>query len=104
MKKALFTLIIITMAVSSCKKQEKSDNPFFSKYDTPFEVPPFEKIKNKHYMPAFLRGMEEQKKEIRAIITNSDEPTFENTIKPLIYSGDLLQKAGANSGSRNFTG
>jgi peptidyl-dipeptidase Dcp len=52
-------------------------------------------------MPAFLRGMEEQKKEIRAIITNSDEPTFENTIKPLIYSGDLLQKAGSVFGALN---
>ena len=58
------------MVFTGCKKKEKSDNPFFTKYDTPFEVPPFEKIKAAHYMPAFLKGFEEQKKEIKAIITN----------------------------------
>ena len=72
MKKTLFTLILFAMAISACKKQEKSDNPFFSNYDTPFEVPPFDKIKNSHFMPAFIKGMEEQKKEIRAIIVTQD--------------------------------
>lgn len=89
------------MVVTACKKQEKSDNPFFSKYDTPFEVPPFDKIKNSHYMPAFLRGMEDQKKEIHAILINKEEPTFKNTIVPLIYSGETLQKVGSVFGALN---
>ena len=49
------------MAFTGCKKEEKSDNPFFNKYETPFEVPPFEQIKAAHFMPAFLKGFEEQK-------------------------------------------
>lgn len=86
---------------TGCKKEVKSDNPFFNKWDTPFEVPPFDQIMAKHYMPAFLKGFEEQKAEIRAIITSTDEPTFENTIKPLTYSGDLLNKVGRVFGALN---
>lgn len=86
--------------LTGCKK-ENMDNPFFSKYDTPFEVPPFEKIKSSHYMPAFLKGFEEQKKEVRAIINSTEEPTFENTVKPFIYSGELLQKVSSVFGALN---
>ncbi len=86
---------------TGCKKEVRSDNPFFNKWDTPFEVPPFDQIMAKHYMPAFLKGFEEQKAEIRAIITNTDEPSFENTIKPLAYSGDLLNRVGMVFGALN---
>lgn len=101
MKKILFLLILVIMGVTGCKEVEKSDNPFFNEYDTPFQVPPFEKIRAEHYMPAFLKGFEEQKKEIRAIINSTEEPTFENTIKPFIYSGELLQKVGSVFGALN---
>ena len=63
-----------------------------NKYETPFEVPPFEQIKAAHYMPAFLIAFEEENKEIKAIINNPEEPTFENTIKAYDYSGELLDK------------
>ena len=79
--------------MSASRKTDKSDNPFFNKYETPFEVPPFEQIKAAHYMPAFLKGFEEQKKEIEAIINNTEEPTFENTIKAYEYSGELLRQS-----------
>ncbi len=90
MKKSMILVVIALMAFAGCKKQEKSDNPFLNKYDTPFEVPPFEKIKVSHYMPAFLKGFEEQKAEIKSIINNPKEATFENTIKAYEYSGQLL--------------
>ncbi len=67
-------------------------NPFFSDYDTPFGVPPFDKIKEQHYMPAFEEGMKRQAEEIKAIAENPDEPTFENTVEAVEYSGDLLRK------------
>ena len=67
-------------------------NPFFAEYDTPFGVPPFDRIKSEHYMPAFLRGMEEQLQEIGAIVNNTAAPTFENTIAALDRSGQLLNK------------
>ncbi|HEX2970639.1 MAG TPA: M3 family metallopeptidase [Bacteroidales bacterium] len=101
MKKNLLFLFMLIIVLSACKKEPKSDNPFLNEYDTPFQVPPFEKIKAAHYMPAFLKGFEEQKKEIRAIITNPEEPTFENTIKPYLYSGELLQKVSSVFGALN---
>jgi len=80
---------------------EKSDNPFLNNYDTPFGVPPFEKIKAAHFMPAYLKGFEEQRAEIKAIINNPDKPDFENTIKALEYSGQLLTRVSRVFGSLN---
>jgi peptidyl-dipeptidase Dcp len=75
--------------------QETMENPFLTDYATPFEVPPFDKIKNEHYMPAFEKGMEEQKKEIDAIINSNDEPNFENTLLALENSGAILSKVSS---------
>ena len=71
---------------------DAAHNPFFTEYTTPFGVPPFDKIEVAHYKPAFEKGMEEQKKEIDAIVNNPEEPTFENTIVALDRSGELLTK------------
>ena len=101
MKKILFIIFLASLGIASCKKAEKSDNPFFNTYDTPFEVPPFEQIKAAHFMPAYLKGMEEETKEIKAIITNTSEPTFENTIKTLEYTGELLTKVSRVFGALN---
>ncbi len=101
MKKSMILVVIASMAFAGCMKQEKSDNPFLNKYDTPFEVPPFEQIKASHYMPAFLKGFEEQRAEIKSIINNPKEPTFENTIKALEYSGQLLTNVNRVFGALN---
>jgi peptidyl-dipeptidase Dcp len=91
MKKLLFMPFIIILGAVSCKK-EACDNPFYCKWDTPFGVPPFDKIKFEHFKPAFLRGMEEEMAEVNVIINNPQEPTFENTIKALQFTGELLDK------------
>lgn len=101
MKKTLIVILVSLVIASGCKTQVKSENPFLNTYDTPFGVPPFEKIKSAHFMPAFLKGFEEQKKEIKAIINNPKEPTFENTIKAFEYSGQLLQRVSSVFGSLN---
>jgi Zn-dependent oligopeptidases len=101
MKKFTFLLAMAALIFTGCKKEIKSDNPFFNKWETPFEVPPFEQIMAKHYMPAYLKGFEEQRKEIRAIITNQQKPSFDNTIKMLAYSGDLLNKVRSVFGNLN---
>ena len=88
-------LAVVLGACNSSKKgdaDKSTDNPFFSEYTTPFGVPPFDKIEVAHYKPAFLKGMEEHKKEIDAIVSNTDEPTFENTIAALDGAGELLNK------------
>lgn len=88
-------LAVVLGACNSIKKSDVADatpNPFFSEYTTPFGVPPFDKIEVAHYKPAFLKGMEEHKKEIDAIVNNADAPTFENTIVALDQAGELLTK------------
>ena len=86
------TLLFLTIAsmLLSCSKQ--NENPFLSNYETPFEVPPFDKIKNLHFLPAYDKGIEEQKSEIEAIISNTEAPNFENTVLAYEYSGQLIQK------------
>ncbi len=71
-------------------------NPFFGEYNTPHGTTPFNEIKTEHYMPAFEKGIEENLKEIDAIVANPEAPTFENTIVALERSGRLLTRvAGA---------
>ena len=90
MKRTLILAAAVMMLAVGCKDKKNMDNPFFSKWDTPYEIPDFGKIKTEHYMPAFLEGMERQKAEIDAIVNNSEAPTFENTILAYEYSGQLL--------------
>lgn len=71
---------------------QKAENPFYQKWGTPFEAPDFAKIKSAHYLPAFKKGIEEQKAEIAAITQNSEPATFANTIEAYEKSGGLLTK------------
>jgi peptidyl-dipeptidase Dcp len=77
--------------VNKTKTDMKDNNPFFAAYTTPFEVPPFDKIRIEHYKPALIRGMEEHQKEIEAIVRNQAAPDFENTIVALDQCGKLLR-------------
>ncbi len=65
-------------------------NPFLGKFDTPHGVMPFDKIKNEHYMPALEAAIEIDRKEVEAIKTNSEEPSFENVIEALDKTGERL--------------
>jgi len=99
MKKAYKMLLIsgfIGLAISGCKNKPVVDvdktNPFFSPYSTPYNVPPFDKIMAKHYMPAFLKGMADGRQEIKNISNSKSTPTFENTIEAFDKSGEILSK------------
>ena len=80
---------------AGCKDKKNMDNPFFSKWNTPYEIPDFSRIKTEHYMPAFKEAMKQQKEWIDNIADNSEEPTFGNTIIPYEYSGEMLQTVSA---------
>ncbi len=67
-------------------------NPFLEEYTTPYQTPPFDKIKTEHYEPAMLEGMKRQNAEIEAIIGNPEFPTFQNTVVTLERSGELLDR------------
>ena len=64
-------------------------NPFANRSDLPYELPPFDLIRDEHYLPAFYAGCEEQLAEVNAIL-ESGAPTFENTIVALEKSGRML--------------
>ena len=70
-------------------------NPFFSEWNTPYNIPDFSRIKTEHYMPAFEEGMRQQKAEIDAIVNNTEAPTFENTILAYENSGQLLREVSS---------
>ena len=94
MKYSFYLLIILFFVVQSNMNAQTtpSDNPFFSEYSTPFQTPPFDKIKNEHYLPAFEEGIKVKRSELDVILNNSDKPTFTNTIEALEKSGRLLDK------------
>jgi len=73
-------------------KSAENVNPFFTDWSTPFGTPPFDLIKNEHFIPAYERGMEEHMADIMAIINNEEAPTFENTIVAFDQAGTLLRK------------
>lgn len=89
---AACAVAILSGCGSQGKQAAPTENPFLSEYTTPFQVPPFDQIKMEHYKPAFLQGMEEQQKEIDAIVNNPEPATFQNTIAALDQSGTLLRK------------
>lgn len=90
---------IVSLGLASCNTEEKpvshNDNPFFFEFDTPFQVPPFDKIEAAHYMPAFLEGMKLEKAEVEAIVSNPDAPTFENTVVAYSKTGAFLSKVSS---------
>ena len=61
-------------------------------FKTTYGSAPFSKIKNTHFLPAFKLAIQEAKKEIDAIVNNSDSPTFQNTIEALDFSGEQLDR------------
>ncbi|MDR2012718.1 MAG: peptidyl-dipeptidase Dcp [Rhodanobacter sp.] len=69
-------------------------NPFAAPSTLPFQAPPFDKIKDADYKPAFEAGMREQMVEIQAIANNKQAPTFDNTIVAMEKSGQLLTRVG----------
>ena len=76
-------------------QQVKKDNPFFQARTTPFKVPPFNKISNTHYLPAFKEGMRREQAEIDAIAASRKAPNFANTIAAMDHSGIFLSDVGA---------
>jgi peptidyl-dipeptidase Dcp len=117
MKSNIALTAALCLAVAACSEAPAPDaevatpeavaaaNPILEDWDTPFGVPPFDRIESEHYLPAFRASMEAHNAEIDAIIANPDAPTFDNTIEALELSGSKLSRVariffavdGANS-------
>lgn len=88
--KKILTTMASAMFIASCSSNR--ENPFLTEWDTPYGIPPFEQIATEDYVPAVEKGIESQNRIIESIISNPEEPTFDNTILPLELSGDILAK------------
>lgn len=91
----LFSVLIMFTFFTLGTTGAQDNNPFFQEWKTPFAVPPFEQIRNEHYLPAFKEGMKKQQVEIEVIINNKALPDFNNTIFALDNSGALLEKVAS---------
>lgn len=92
-KRFLPLCLVVAAVVVGCQNQETkktSDNPLLVAYETPFQVPPFDKIQLDHYRPAFDEALKQHNLEIDSIVNNEEEPTFLNTIVALENAGGLL--------------
>ncbi len=84
----IIPIAAIAIAMTACSRT----NPFLTEWDTPYGIPPYDKIQTSDYIPAIKAGIEEQNAEIEAIVSNPDVPSFDNTITPLELSGRTLSK------------
>ncbi|PRD53894.1 M3 family metallopeptidase [Sphingobacterium gobiense] len=85
--------IVVATVVVGCQETDNTqneNNPLLSAYDTQFQVPPFDKIRDEHFRPAFKAALEQHNQEVDVIVDNTEEPTFQNTIVALEHAGSLL--------------
>ena len=88
-------IFFLFLFLSPLVNSKVMENPFFKEYETNFKIPPFSQIKEEHFMPAFVKGMEEHNAEIDSIIKNTNEPSFDNVIAAMERSGSLLNRVSA---------
>ena len=100
MKKLTWILIaMVAFTMSSCKDNKKStndadlqNNPLLTEWNTPHNTPPFDKIKNEHYLPALDEAIRQAYAELEVALADTTEPTFENTIERMERSGAMLSR------------
>ena len=94
--------LVLSLMMTACSPSEPDGssadvsmhetNPFFSESILLYQLPPFDRIDDAHYLPAFERGMAEQLEEVDVIAHATESPTFENTLVALERSGQLLNR------------
>ena len=90
--KRIFAIVLALIAMTACTSNRT--NPFFTEWNTPFGIPPFEQIQESDYIPALQEGIKQHDAEIAAIVANTEAPTFDNVIAAFDQSGLLLSKVG----------
>ena len=84
--------ILATMVLINFGMVNAQDNPLLGTFNTPHEAAPFDQIKTEHYMPAFAEAIRQGEADVEAIKSNTEAPTFENTIVALDHVGELLNR------------
>lgn len=100
-KSLLILLTIGSFFPIEAQEKKQAVNPFFQSYNTPFNVPAFDKIKNEHFKPAILEGIKRNEAEINLIANNLEAPTFDNTILAMENAGQLLSEVNRVFGNYN---
>ena len=103
-------LLVMTLFLSACGQEPAAptsaaeppapagteppanENPLLAEWDTPLGVPPFDRIRSDHYLPALREGMRRERAEIAAIVENPEPPTFTNTVEALERAGAALER------------
>lgn len=94
MKKLIASMALMTgLLATSCKQETNTGNPLLEEPTAKYGIVDYSKITIDNFREAILKGMEEQKAEIQAIVDNPEAPTFMNTVAALDQCGALLQKA-----------
>src|SRR5947208_16092073 len=75
------------------KNPDVTANPLLTESTLPYNLPPFDKIKDEHFQPALEQGIAEEEKEAEGIAKQTEKPTFDNTIVALEKSALLLARA-----------
>src|SRR5437016_2075466 len=86
-------VFLLCAQISAVSAAAPADNPLLKESTLPYHYPPFDKIKDEHFVPAIEAGMREQLKEVDTVANSSDKPTFDNTIVALERTGRLLDRA-----------
>lgn len=95
-----FLLFLASCFLLACNTEKKNPdnnsmettNPLLIEWVTPFGLPPFDQIKSEDYLPAFKVAIEEHKEEIDALVSNTEAPSFENTVEGIEFAGKSLTR------------
>lgn len=90
LKSAASLLIMVTLLSCGERSEVSSENPLLESWDTPFEIPPFERIKADHYVEAFEVAFAEQLADVERIVSDSTEVSFASVIVALDHSGSRM--------------
>src|SRR6266478_3436274 len=85
--------ISVIAQTSPVQNPDMADNPLLTESSLPYHILPFDKIKDVHFPPAIAAGMREELQEVESVASNSEKPTFDNTIVALERTGRLLDRA-----------
>ena len=88
-----FAALLSAFQITAVSAADPVDNPLLKESTLPYHLPPFDQIKDEHFVPAMEAGMREQLKEVDAVANNPEKPTFENTVVALERTGRSLDRA-----------
>src|SRR5215469_16895798 len=90
LKPGLLGVILLCVALTSSAQAPARSNPLLQASTLPFQAPPFDKVKDSDFMPAFQQGIQQQLQEVDKVANNPAAPTFDNTVVALEKTGQLL--------------